>query len=132
MFAFLTYRVLAWIAAGLAVTVLSLTAVLWAAGVRIDAVKVERDRARDQVKAALFTIDGQKRTLQECSDRTDALKADSDKRAAQAAQELARAQKEASKYQAATKRIEALRLAPSPTGAKCEVALQAIRRELRK
>lgn len=105
---------------------------IWVQGVQVDKARNDRDRAQTALVKATDTIKAQQATLQECSDRTDALKAEGDKRAAQAAQELARAQQEASKYQGAIKRLEALKAGPVPSGAKCEAAIQAIRKELRK
>jgi len=132
MLSFFTVRVMAYICAGLGIAIVVLLAVLWAAGVRIDAVKLERDRAKDQLVAAQRTIKGQEIALKECSDRTDALRAEGVKRQVAADQALLRAQQEARKYQVANQKRAALLSGPTPSGAGCSQALSAIRRDLRK
>ena len=130
--AWLTAKVLAWTSATLFALVVGLSLAYWAQGVQLEHVENQREKARNNLLKADDTIKAQKQTLQECSDRTDALKAESDRKLAAGAQELARAQQESAKYQGAIKRLEALRAGPVPSGAKCEQAIEAIRRELRK
>lgn len=101
-------------------------------GANLKETKADLHEARADLESAKRTIAGQQAVLKECSDRTDALKAEGDKRVAAANEAVARAQQEAGKYQQAFKRLDALRAAPTPSGASCQQAVAAIRRELRK
>jgi len=127
MLGFFTTKVMAYICAALGIAVLAMGGLLWAAGVRIDDVKNDRDKARNQVVEALKTIKGQEVALKECSDKTLALKAESDKKAAAADQALARARQEASRYQQANQKRDAALKAPTPAGAGCSQAIATLR-----
>lgn len=131
MLNWLTYKVLAYIAAALAVAVIGLSVALWASGVRVGKAQNDRDKARNQVTLALQTIDEQKRVLQECSDRTDALVAEGKKRQADADKAVATARAEAGRYQQEAKRLRALSASPTPSGADCRQALREIRSQPR-
>jgi len=84
------------------------------------------------LELARRTIASQIAALKECSDKTLALKTESDKKAAATDVALAAARKDAARYQQANQRLSALTVAPTPSGAGCSQALGAIRRELRK
>ncbi len=123
---------LPYIAGAVAIALTGLLTAYIVRGAKLTEAKADLRSAQQDLDSALRTIAGQKQVLQECSDRTDQLKAEGDKRVAAANEALARAQQEAARYQAAMKRIDALRAAPSPSGASCQQAVQALRRELRK
>lgn len=131
MLNWLTYKVLAYIAASLGVVIIGLSVALWAQGVRVGKAQNERDAAVNRVTQALQTIDGQKKVLQECSDRTQALKVESDKKVAAADQAVLQARKDAAKYQQANQKRSAALLAPTPQGAGCAQAIAEARRDLR-
>lgn len=123
---------LPYIAGAVAIALTGLLTAYIVRGAKLTEAKADLRSAQQDLNAALRTIAGQKQVLQVCSDRTDQLKAEGDKRVAAANEALARAQQEAARYQQAFKRLDALRAAPSPQGASCQQAVQAIRRELRK
>lgn len=130
--AWLTAKVLAWIAGVLGVAVLGLGAVLWAQGVQVGHLKNERDKANIKVDEAQKTIKGQIALLTECDRATHALKTESDKKVAAADLALARAQAEARKYQLANQKRAKLLSDPTPSGAGCSQAIATLRPELGK
>jgi hypothetical protein len=130
--AWLTAKVLAWIAGVLGVAVLGLGAVLWAQGVQVGHLENQRDAANLKLGEAKKTIKGQIALLTECDRATNALKTESDKKVAAADQALAAARKEATRYQQANRQRDAALKAPTPSGAGCSQAIATIRPELRK
>lgn len=121
-----------WIAGILAISFGALGAAYIVRGASLKETKVDLQLAVADLNSAKRTIAGQQAVLKECSDRTDALKADGDRRRSEADQELARLRKLAERYQASDRRLALLTAGPTPAGAKCEQAVAAIRRELRK
>ena len=128
-----------YIVAGLGVVIVLMGAALaWQDG-KLSKVEAALTVANGQLDLAKITIKGQKDALKECSDRTDALKAEGVKRQAAADQALLQAQQEAQRYQESNKRLGALLKAPTPSvagagagTAGCSQALQELRKELRK
>lgn len=127
-----TTKVMAYICAGLGVAVVAMGALLWAAGVRIDDVKNQRDEAKIQLVAAHKSIKEHKDAAKLCSDKTTEHEAESKKKLAAADEALLQAQQEARRYVDANKRRATLLAAPTPSGAGCSHALQELRKELRK
>ena len=132
MLDFLSIKVWMWIAGLVGAAFLATAGGWYVRGIQLKDAKADIRTLEGNLASALRTIDGQKRVLQVCSDRTDALKAEGDKNRAEAEQELARLRKVAEKYQASDRRLAALTQAPTPSGASCSTALSAIRKELRK
>lgn len=132
MFDWLTYKILAWIAAALGIAVLTLSVALWAQGVRVGKAQNDRDKAKNNLVMALQTIESQQTALKECSDRTDALKAEGEKRQAEANKAVATARADAGRYQQEAKRLRALSVVPTPSGAGCREAVAEARKGLRK
>ena len=119
MFSWLTYRVLAYVAGGLALLAVGLAFALWAQGVRVGHLENERDKALNDLAVAMGAIKGYQNAVKQCNEATAKLKTVSDEKAAAADQALARAQQEARRYQEASKRRAALLRAPTPPGAGC-------------
>ncbi len=132
MLDFLSIKVWMWIAGLVGAAFLATTGGWYIRGIQLKDAKADIRTLEGNLASALQTIAGQKQVLQVCSDRTDQLKAEGDKRVAAANEALARAQQEAARYQQAFRRLDALRAAPTPSGASCQQAVQALRRELRK
>jgi len=130
--AWLTAKVLAWIAGVLGVAVLGLGAVLWAQGVQVGHLENQLDAANLKLGEAQKTIKGQIALLTECDRATNALKTESDKKVAAADEARLRAQAEARKYEQANKRRAVLLASPTPAGAGCREALIGLRGDLRK
>ncbi len=123
---------LPYIAGAVAIALTGLLTAYIVRGAKLTEAKADLRSAQQDLDTALRTIAGQKQVLQECSDRTQALKVAGDKNRAEAEQELARLRKAAEKYQASDRRLAALSASPTPSGASCSTALAAIRKELRK
>lgn len=128
----LSIKVWMWIAGLVGAAFLATAGGWYVRGIQLKDARADIKTLEGNLASALRTIDGQKRVLQVCSDRTDALKAAGDAKAAEAAQELARLRKLAERYQASDRRLAALTQAPTPSGAGCQQAIAAVRRELRK
>ncbi len=132
MLDFLSIKVWMWIAGVVGAAFLATAGGWYVRGIQLKDAKADIRTLESDLASALRTINSQKQVLQVCSDRTDALKAEGDKRAAAADQELLRLRKLAERYQASDRRLAVLTASPSPPGAKCTEAIAAIRRELRK
>jgi hypothetical protein len=128
MFAWLTQKVLAYIAGGLAIVAVGLAVALWAQGVQLGHMENERDKARNGLISAQATIRGQVRLLAECDAATKALDAEGRKRQAEADKAVAKARSDAGRYQQEAKRLRGLQTAPTPPGAGCAQALREIRK----
>ncbi len=132
MIDFVSVVVWRYIAGAVAIALTGLLTAYIVRGAKLTEAKADLRSAQQDLDAALRTIAGQKQVLQECSDRTQALKVAGDKNRAEAEQELARLRKVAEKYQASDRRLAALSASPTPSGGNCASALAAIRKELRK
>ena len=137
MFSFLSIKT--WLAVGVAAAFLALGGAWYVRGIQLKDAKADIKILEADVEAAKVTIAAQQSALKECSDRTDALKAEGVKRQAAADEALLRAQAEARRYQESNKRLGALLKAPTPSvagagagTAGCSQALQELRKELRK
>jgi len=84
------------------------------------------------MEIARRTIASQIAALKECSDKTLALKTESDKKVAAADQARLQAQAEARRHEQANKKRAKLLSDPTPSGAGCREALVGLRGELRK
>lgn len=129
MLNWLTYRILAYVAAALAVAVLGLSVALWAQGVRVGKAQNARDAAELRVTEALTTIKGQVALLKECDTATKKLEAEGKERQANADKAVTAARAEAGRYQQEAKRLRALSGSPTPSGADCRTALREIRQK---
>lgn len=126
MFSFLSIKM--WLAVGVAAAFLALGGAWWVRGVQLKDARADIKTLEADVETAKKTIAAQQSALKVCSDQTDALKAEGDKRQAAADEALSRAQLEARRHQETNKRLEALRVAPTPSGADCRTALKEIRK----
>ncbi len=132
MLDFLSIKVWMWIAGLVSAAFLATAGGWYVRGIQLKDAKANIMTLESDLASALRTINGQKQVLQVCSDRTDTLKAEGDKRMAAADQELLRLRKLAERYQSSDRRLAVLTANPSPPGASCISALAAIRKELRK
>jgi hypothetical protein len=124
----ISIKLAAWVAAGMGAVIVTLSVLLWAAGVRIDDVKNQVVAEKNKVAAAQQTIKGQTALLAQCDAATKALDAEGRKRQAEAEKALATARSEAGRYQQEAKRLRGLQGVPTPSGADCRQALREIRR----
>ena len=128
MIDFLTVKVWLWIACGLlllnvwqAVFMALKDAALTEAHAALTVAKSERDQAR--------TLAGSwQSSAAVCSEHTARLETEGAANKAQALQAIAKAHAEAAKYRPAFLRIEALKAAPTPSGAGCTQAIKELRK----
>ena len=97
----------------------------WVQSVQLDACQVETDRQKVAVERLAAAIKDQ-------NDAVAKLRDVAGEKAAAAHEALASARAANSKYEASRKRLAALLASPSPSGAGCREAAEAVRAELRK
>lgn len=131
MLSWLTYKILAYVAGGLALLAAGLAVALWAQGVQVGRLENQRDKAQNEVAQARVSIKGFQDAVKQCNEGVAKLKADSVQKQAESDQNLARVRAETKKHQPANQRRAAILASPTPKGATCATALTEIRKELR-
>jgi hypothetical protein len=127
-----TAKVLMYVSGSLMAVCLVLGLLLYAENVRLADCKNEIDDKELEIKALRKRVDEFRAVITEQSKSIDGLKQASEQRAAAADAALAAARADAAKGLDARRRLASLLASPTPAGAKCEAAVAAVRKDLKK
>lgn len=132
MMGWLTTKVALYAAGALLAGCIVLGILLYAESVRLGACKNDVDAKELEITTLRQRVDEFRTVIESQSKSIQALKEAAEQRAAAAEAALAAARADAAKGLDARRRLASLLAAPSPAGAKCEAAVAAVRKDLKK
>lgn len=121
-----------YVAGALALACIAMLTAYTLRGSQLERARIDNKLLQTELTLMQRTVDGYKSAVQQCNEGTEKLRLMSAEKAAAADQALLRARAESIRHQESNRRLAKLTAGPTPSGAGCGQAIQAIRAELRK